>query len=350
MPKSALISCNMLICAKICSNILEYNIFSVIKLRYKEHKPHRLYILHKSANLENESLKRQIKDRMNSIEEQITKEKLFSRYSKLYRMQKMTLDNAKNIITVSQLWKIEHIVKLWNESEIKRQEDIIHDTIYKEAMENKFISPTKFSKWSQWCRFNMMLSDKGRNGVYCFKNHHFISRIPLWFPPGYTDFKKLPASHNPFLRPNENITPTNYVIRLSGIEGSFKLNEKHDIILTDRSANICVQYRQLKLLKLEKVSINDDFFVNAHNKPLARLQKTQGSLLHKMELATGVEDVTVTTIRQSAESMIQSNEDMKAVAKQLNSHSASVGFDFYNQSQVQNKAEFVNYAGILIII
>ena len=80
---------------------------------------------------------------------------------------------------------------LWNHSQTKMQLDFEYEDIYERSMETGKISGRDFTKWSNWTRFNMMLSDKGRAGVYEFTNEDFVSRIKMYFPLDYDDFNRL---------------------------------------------------------------------------------------------------------------------------------------------------------------
>ena len=292
------------------------------------------------------SRKAAIRDLLNGIEQQIKKEKRYKKYEKKSKNNSFDIEVARMIIDASQQHKLLNIVKIWNESDIRQDLELEIDDIYETAINKQYISGRNFTKFSLWVRFCLFVEDKGRASVYNFSNEQFVSRIPMYYPEGYYEFKKLPAGYNPYVRPNEETEPTNYVIRLSGNQTGIKQNEANNIIITRSIGKLCAQYRELKrdILRL-KTKKNDNFFVNHNNKPLTRIQNTKNSLLHKVEIATGIDDVTTNTFRKYVEAIIQSNEEMTAICKNLNSHTAQVGKDNYDKSGPLNKAEFVNCTG-----
>ena len=53
-----------------------------------------------------------------------------------------------------------------------------------------------------------------RPGCYGFTVGEYNDKLPVFFPPGYSDFEKLPTDWNAFApRPEE---PTSWVITLTG--------------------------------------------------------------------------------------------------------------------------------------
>ena len=313
--------------------------------RLKAHSDLRKFILNQAQYIENLELRIKIRENMEEIEKQIKKEKRYKKYEKKAKLTKMKIDNAKIIIDASQQHKAQHIVKLWNDSNIKKELDSENKKIYENAIKSKKISGKNFTKYSQWVRFNVFMADKGRSSVYGFNNEQFISRIKMWFPESYIEYNELPPSYDPYIKPTGDPEPTNYVIRISGDKESSKNQDPHSIILTKKTYNLCAQYRELKedILNLD-INSTSAFFVNHKNKPLTRIQNTKNSLLQKVEMATGVDNVTTNTIRRAAETRIQSRTDMQARCKTLNSHSSDVGRIFYDKADTRFRAEFVNYS------
>ena len=89
--------------------------------------------------------------------------------------------------------------------------------IFKKAMKEQKIGTRKFATYSHYSKNTLITSDRNRKGVYNLKNKDVRDRIPLYFPPGYTDFNKLPEEWNPHEAPYPGAEPTVYVIQLSGI-------------------------------------------------------------------------------------------------------------------------------------
>ena len=311
--------------------------------RLKAHKELRLYIQYKADELNDLELKIKINQYIKQIDEQITSQKMFSRYSKLYRMTQMNIKKARLIVDVSQNYKLQNMVRLWNNSMEKMaiEEDL--ETIYENAISKNQLSGKDFTRWSHWCRFCLFLSDKNRVGTYNFDNESFILRLPLWFPKDYSEFNKLPLSYDPYEKPVGSPPPTNYAIKVTGNEEGIKLQEGTNIIITKKSAHLCAQYRKLKEIIQPNTCLTDPFFINEKNKALSRIQNTQNSLLDKMGKAIGLDEINATMVRQSAEATIQSREDMASRCKLLNMHSRAVGLNHYEPTQMKQRAEWVNH-------
>ena len=311
--------------------------------RLKAHASLRLYLQHKASKLENIAKRNEVFGGCKTIEELIAKEKLFKKYELIYNFKKIRLDNAKLAVNASKQHLIQNVLILWNQTECKKQLQEEYEEMYNTARIAGEIRGSKFTKWSHWCRFNMMLVDKGRAGVYNFRNEDWYSRQAMYFPEGYDDFNKLPAGYNPFIKPTEDAEPTNYAIRLSGDLPGIKLHEAQSIIITTEIADLCVGYILLKEMVIPKEVIDDKdpFFVNHRNKQLTRLQNSKNSLLNKMGDAVGIPELSVNTIRKSSETFIQGNEEMTARVKMLNKHSAAVGLKNYAQNEASFKAQYI---------
>ena len=87
--------------------------------------------------------------------------------------------------------------------------------------------------------------------------------------------------------------------------------------------------------------MESQFFLNGEGKNLSKIQNKQGSLLHKIGMICGIEDLTPTMLRQAAEIQIQRREDMRAKSKVLNNHSQDVGRIIYDKSGPVVRVEFV---------
>ena len=313
--------------------------------RLKAHAALRSYILYEADKLENLELKNEIFKGCTRIKEQIANEKLFKKYGKVYTYAKNKLENAKMVLKTNRKTKVKNLISIWNQSENKLQLEQEYESIYNRSIETQKINAKDFTKWSHWCRFNLMLSDKGRSGSYDFTNNDYQSRLPMYFPIGYEDFSTLPTDYDVYEKPEtiDDPEPTNYSIRLCGDHKGNKLHEAQTIIITKKVADMCVSYIELRDLIIPRHTLEDDhpFFINSKQQSLARFQCTPHSLLYKMGETVGIDNLTVNTIRKSAETLIQSNPSMLAKSKSLSGHSSTVGFNYYYQDQPVDKAEFV---------
>ena len=91
---------------------------------------------------------------------------------------------------------------------------------------------------------------------------------------------------------------------------------------------------------------DSSFFLNGHGLKLGRIQNTRGSLLEKIGITCGVENLTSTMLRQACEKVIQENSQMQARSKTLNAHSSEVGRQIYDASKPIVRTEFVNFCHI----
>ena len=170
-----------------------------------------------SSSDEFSARKKNVKDNLISIADQISRNKLFKKYQILSNQKKNEKNKAEMILQPSRSINIENIVKCWNESLEKDETDKDHQFIFENAEATNTISKRNFTRYSAYARMNLLLSDKNRQGTYQFKFKDYRDRIPVYFPPGYSGFNELPEGYNAFLQQND-AEPTMWIINLSGIQ------------------------------------------------------------------------------------------------------------------------------------
>ena len=123
-----------------------------------------------------------------------------------------------------------------------------YEKIYNQSVNNNRIGPRIFSKWSNFAKFNLILSDGQRVGTYNFTNDDFTNRKKLYLPDGYTDFLNLPPNWKITEAPHEGAEPSLYILRLSGQSATIKGGKATEVVLTKRCFKLLAKYRILKNL------------------------------------------------------------------------------------------------------
>lgn len=191
--------------------------------RLKSHQDLRSFIEYSvdqySSTQDFASKKQAVRDNLASIEKQMSKNRLWNKYTKLSNCDKQDRDKAKKILDPSLTLKIKTCVKTWNDSLEKEEEDRDFNHIYEEAICQKYISKRNFTSWAHYARINLCLSDKSRQSSYKFKLCDYYDRIPQWYPAGYHGFGDLPADWNPNEAPSDNndAEPSVWIINITGM-------------------------------------------------------------------------------------------------------------------------------------
>ena len=160
-------------------------------------------------------------------------------------------------------------------------------------------------------------------------------------------FDMLPDEWNPDVPHQEGEEPSCWVIDVAGTTKGLKGGRAAQIILTPRSVEWCLKYRDLKSDEFDNVEDDSQFFVSIRGKPLSPLQNTPGSLLDKVGGACGVNQPTVNSFRRAAETKVQASPLMKASVENLQSHSRQVGLAHYDRSGDTTRANFIHQLAAL---
>ena len=322
------------------------------KERLKAHSAYRDYVKYKVENasfgnsLEAHVRKRAISDGLDSITKFISTKGLYAQYKSVENRNKVELEAAKLRLEPDAAIKEASAVSVWNNSQEAKDQMRKYDKIYEDAMEEDGpLGPMKFASFGHFCLFNLVKADKQRGSTYTFKNKHYIDRVPMFLPPGYTEFNELPADWNVHQAPSPGVLPDAYQIWLSGGLSGQKGQNAEKITILRNTMELFDRYRELKI----KMGIDDQqdleaaFFVNAKNEPLSAIQSNL-AIWKLFEKVTGVSRAKGTAIRKGAEDLIRRNREMVPCVKTLNNHSDETGKNVYHKTSYVNRLEFVNLA------
>ena len=182
--------------------------------RLKSHSQLRRFIDFEVEKCDNLQMKLDVKNNSSSITDQIVRNKLFRKYETLATIAKNKKKKCQLILDSSKTHNEQNIVVKWNRSAEKMKLDQEMDAIYKQAIKKQFIGPRLLTKYSEYARLKLAFSDKNRPGLYSFTVGDFVSKMPCWYPEGYTDFERLPDSWNPLQARDEE--PSAWFIALAG--------------------------------------------------------------------------------------------------------------------------------------
>ena len=203
----------------------------------------------------------------------------------------------------------EQSVSVWFNSEEAKQLDAEFQRLYDETMSGKPISERNFTKAANTARFDVSIQSRDRPKSLTFTNDEFNARKKKYLP-GYDGirlegmFDSLPEGWNPDEAPHEDAEPDCYVITVSGEDRSLKGKKDAEIILTKRSNELCLKYRDLKIERFGVLEGSDNFFVNFKGQPLAKMVRSSGSMLDKFGKVCGLSKASMNTIRRATESKV----------------------------------------------
>ena len=287
---------------------------------------------------------------LDQIANRIKKKQVFSQLSNLENQLRSQKQKARAIVYPSNNFQEQQSVKQWFMSEEAKEEERFCMKVYDKSLSGSRIGPKDFSRFANWARFSLVLEDRNRRSVYNFSNRDFMERTPKWLPEMIQEddvdnvvdrFEMLPKDWDADTPHKEDEDPSCWVIQVCGSSKGLKGGRPAQIVMTPRSYEICLKYRDLKSEMIEKVSESDQFFVNIKNKPLTSVQRTPGSLLYKLGVACGIYNATVNTFRRAAEVRVQASPLMKASVENLQSHSGRVGLQHYDKSGENTRATFI---------
>ena len=285
--------------------------------------------------------------KIDKIGNKISDRQTFSQLSQLETHERLERQKAKETLNPSHSYNEVNCVQVWFTSKeaIKEEEECMK--IWEKTVAGKKIGSREFTRFSNWCRFTVALEDKNRRSVYNFSNKDFRTKCKKWLPePGHEvdQIQLLPDGWNPDIPPEEITEPSCWVIKLTGSQAGLKGGRAADLILTRKSHELCLKYRDLKQTLWTEDDLKDEecFFVNFKGSALGPMQRSKGSLFHKFSSVTGVTNSTQNTIRRGVESKIQSNPDLKSQVENLQSHSRAVGLTYYDKSGTNVRASFID--------
>ena len=190
--------------------------------KLKAHSRFRQYLKYKCGNSNlPSSEKHVIVELLDGISKEITAQNLYNKYSIEVNNESVESKRARMTLDPDMAQKVAKAVKAWNNSEIQKeiQKDmtqLYEETLKKKSLNADAITNRKFTQFSHWVRFNLILSDKNRPSCYKFRNIDLISNAEVWFPEG-CDFASIPPNWNIHVRPSPDTPPSATLLSLPGM-------------------------------------------------------------------------------------------------------------------------------------
>ena len=285
-----------------------------------------------------------IKSNLKEISEEINASKTWALLQSLIDQDFKEVAQAKQVVNPDEVFNAAQGNKVYfNSKEFKTRLDKCQD-IYDRCMEKQTNdSPKEHDTVGQFARHLLNMTDRNRAGGYSFRQSHYASRKPVWFPPGHNKnkFDGIPKNWNMHLKPADGREPDAWTIDLSGSSEVVKMGEDVHITILRMAGDWCQKFRDLQRLKWRNIRDDEYFFLNSKRKKFGALQNT--AMLREYARVTGTSKATTNTFRKAMEPAIQSNEAMKTRSKVISSHSVETGAKFYDSSAPAFRASALHF-------
>ena len=317
----------------------------------KDHKHLREYVLDKIRKKEcgNSSEAYLVKDKVlnhiKDIEETIKKKKLVKKLKRLDDQCRLEKLKAKSLLNPQEDYNAQVAVDAWFKSEESKKLEAECDQIYRNVMEGAKIGPRSFTKHTNFTRFYLVLHSRNRIGTLNFTNKDFAERKPKYLPNDTfypeDDFKSLPDDWNPDVAPYEGAEPSCWVIELTGDGRGLKGGRATWLVISRPAMELCLRYREMKLVYLGERPSDVPFFENADKQGLSALRLYKGSMLDRFAKACNLTDATINTFRKCSENLVQSSPAMKKDVEAIQSHTKEVALAHYYQKSANVKSNYI---------
>lgn len=286
----------------------------------------------KSTDLETLTKRDHFVRRLRNLMERIKDSNILSKLKRLERMERRDLEKAKVTINPSTFHQEQNAVAVWFDSAEAALEESFFQNAWRNCMSGNPMSGRDFTRASCYVRFTTCLESQNRAAAFDFTNRDFRERKEKWFPKGSEESMVAPEGWNANVPPVPGAKPTCYVIELSGAEKGMKMGEGTDIVLTERSHDLCLKFSEMKEQVLDSCEDSENFFVNARGVQLAPMVRKRGSLLMKFANVTGVSKFTTNSLRRAVDTKIQRDPNLIPHVKKIQSHSNKVSVEYYDKS------------------
>ena len=317
--------------------------------RFRDYVYEKISMLDFGRSVEDLMRKDIILKNLNDITNQIKKKKVFNHLTRLEENERKKTKIARKIVYPEEEFNENKAVSTWLTSKEAELEEEKQSLFYEDVRNGSNPSSKGFNSYALYARFNLVIRDKNRRGVYNFTNEEFARRVPTWLPGGKINeedaadkFDMVPDDWNTTKPPEDGIEPSCYVITVSGENKGMKLGESASIVITKEVNEILLRYRDLKQIVFGTIDMLEPFFVNFKREKLTPLQRTSGSLLDKMSKVVGAPKLTVNSFRRAAEKVVQGSPKLKEHIKAVQSHSNEVGLRNYYRAGEVVRAQMIS--------
>lgn len=296
-------------------------------------------------SVESHLLRDKVIDHLKNISETIKKKKLMIKLKRLDDQLRVEKLKAKRVLNPEEEYNAQVAVETWFKSNESKELERECDRIYQNCMAGLKIGPRSFVKYANHVRFNLVLHDRNRMGVYSFTNKDFAERKPKFLPHESffpeDGFKSLPSDWNPDCAPYDGAEPSCYVMELTGDNRGLKGGKTASVILSKSVIELCLRYREMKLVFLGERPVDAPFFENADKKGLSDLRFAPGSLLFKFAKVCNLSEASVNLFRRSSEFHVQQSPALKKSVEKLQSHSQTIAETNYYRKADDERSNYI---------
>ena len=268
-------------------------------------------------------------------------------------IQKRERENAEEYVKPNKRLAEKDTTKNWFSSDAFKEELDDFNKVWNDMMCEKVeFEKKRFNRLGMFAKFHLMLISKNRPSVFNFTQNQYDMKQELWITDANssnyeflsTDYPSKPPTDNPNMRPNC------WIIKLSGGTPGIKGQKAQVIFVNNFIKGILEKYCDLKGVLLKKMlgpqsdSVeegNRPFFINFDLNPL-NMPYTRGSIWTKFSSESGLESVTMTSIRRELEHKVQSSPVARSRIEDIQSHSKDTGSAAYDKTSPFYRAIFMN--------
>ena len=284
-----------------------------------------------------------IKSNLKDIIDDIDTSKTWTKLKKIIDMDRQEVLRAKETIDPDEKYKSANANKTYFASEAFKKRVAANNKIWEDCVSTGDIGNRNFDSVGNFARHTLTMTDRNRSSGYKFRNSHFASRKPVYFPEGHNSskFDGIPEEWNMYSEPSDGREADAWTMDLSACDEVLKLGENVSIVILKIAHDWLLKYRDIKRIKWNDLSQDEYFFLNNKRKPFGQMVNT--AQLKEYEKVTGLTNVSTNTFRKQMEPKIQSDHKMKTRSKDISSHSEQTGSKFYDNSSQMFRASAMHF-------
>ena len=192
------------------------------------------------------SLKRDIRDHIKDVEQQIKDMNLFKKLSGMANAQTNRRKAMKELVFGEIDDEAEYVAcKKWFQSKECEEVELEMQDIWTKAMELNSIPKREYDRFATCCLFEFSINDKTRPGAYgVLKNADYAKKVPVYLPKDFegNDYDDLSEGHKVYKKPSVDAKPSQFEVRLYGDEGPLKGGKRHTLVINLRLFDILEKF------------------------------------------------------------------------------------------------------------
>ena len=280
--------------------------------------------------------------------------KITAAAKKMSNIKKREKENAEEYLKPNKRFAEKDCTKKWFSSDAFKEELDDFNNVWNDMMCNKQdFDKKRFNRLAMFAKFHTMLTSKNRPGVFHFTDNQYEMKQDLWITDANSSSFEFFSNDYPTGPPADNpeMLPNCWIIRLAGSAPGIKGQKAETIFINQFIHGILEKYIDLKLVHMKNLlgpqsdSVeegNRPFFINFDLNPL-NMPYTRGSLWEKYSAESGLEGITMTTIRRELEHKVQSSPVALSRIDDIQSHSKDTGSAAYDKTSPFYRAAYLNH-------